>query len=155
MSLGRAFGDLGCMIGKGLMAGLAGTAAITVAQAVEMSLTGREASTTPADAVEKVLGIRAIDDEHKAQLAQLVHWGYGTAWGLFRSLLDLVGVRGPGASVIHWAAIWGAATALLPGIKVAPPAREWPAQMHVTEGVLHVIYAEMAGMVYDLISQRQ
>jgi hypothetical protein len=38
MSLGRALGDFGCVIGKGLLAGLAGTAAITLAQEVEMAL---------------------------------------------------------------------------------------------------------------------
>lgn len=154
MALGRVLGDLGCLMGTGLLAGAAGTAALTVAQAVEMDLTGREASTTPAEAVEKVLGIRAIDDDHKAQLAQLVHWGYGTSWGLFRSFLDLLGVRGTDASLIHCAAVWGTALALLPGLEVAPPAHQWPAKMHVTEGVFHLIYAEAAGIVYDLMSER-
>jgi len=62
MSLRRALGDLGCVVGPGLLAGLAGTAAVTISQAVEMDLTGRQPSSTPAEAVEKVLGIRAVDD---------------------------------------------------------------------------------------------
>lgn len=35
----------------GLAAGVAGTAAVTASQALEMRLTGREPSTTPAEAV--------------------------------------------------------------------------------------------------------
>lgn len=154
MSFGRVLGDLGCIVGRGLLAGLAGTAAVTVSQAIEMELTGREPSTTPAEAVEKVLGIRAIDGEHKTQLAQLVHWGYGTSWGLFRSFLDLIGVRGPAANKVHWIAIWATATAMLPGLEVAPPAWEWPTKMHVVEGIHHLVYADMAGMMYDLMSRR-
>ncbi len=154
MSLGRTLGDLGYIIGRGLLAGLAGTAAVTVVQAAEMSLTGRAPSTTPAEAVEKVFGIRAIDDDHKAQLAQLVHWGYGTSWGLFRSLLDVFGLRGAEANLVHCAAVWGTAMALLPALEVAPPPHKWPAKMHVTEGVIHLVYAEVAGMLYDVMSER-
>jgi hypothetical protein len=154
MPLGRTAGNLGCVIGKGLLAGLTGTAAITASQAIEMELSGRQPSTAPAEAVEKVLGIKAIDDEHRTQPAHLVHWVYGTSWGLFRSLLDLIGVRGPAASLVHWAAVWGTATLMLPGLEVAPPAREWPVKMHVTEGVGHLIYAEVAEMMYELMSQR-
>jgi len=153
MGLGRVLGDLGCLVGKGLLAGLAGTATITVSQMIEMDLTGREPSTTPAEAVEKVFGIRAIDDQHKAQLANLAHWGYGTSWGLFRSLLEMAGLHGSAASMVHWAAIWGTASALLPGLEVAPPAREGPVKMHATEGVGHLIYAVVAGMTYDLMSE--
>ncbi|MCL5281225.1 MAG: DUF1440 domain-containing protein [Planctomycetes bacterium] len=155
-TFGQILGELGCTIGKGLLAGLAGTAAITAGQAVEIAWTGRQPSTTPAEAVEKVLGIKAVDDEHKARFANLVHWGYyGTSWGLFRSWLGLMGLHGTAASLIHWLAIWGAATVMLPSLELAPPAREWPAKMHVTEGVGHLLYAEVAGRVYDLMSQRQ
>jgi hypothetical protein len=155
MSLGRVLGNLGCLVGRGLLAGLAGTAAITVGQAIEMELTNREPSTAPAEAVEKVFGIKAVDDEHKAQVANLVHWSYGTSWGLFRSFLDLMGLRGSEASLIHWLAVWGTATVMLPGLEIAPPVREWPAKMHATEGVGHLIYAEAAGMMYDLMNEEQ
>jgi hypothetical protein len=35
MWLGRMIGNLGCVVGKGILAALAGTAAITVSQAIE------------------------------------------------------------------------------------------------------------------------
>jgi hypothetical protein len=155
MPLGKALGNLGCVVGQGLLAGLAGTAAITLSQAVEMSLTGRPPSSTPAEAVEKVLGIRAVDEEHKAQLAQMVHWGYGTAWGLFRGFLDLLGLQGAEASVVHGIVIWGAATALLPELEVAPPAREWPVKMHAIEGTHHFVYALAVGLAYDLMTPQK
>jgi hypothetical protein len=155
MPPGKALGNLGCVVGRGLLAGLAGTAAMSLSQTVEMDLTGRQPSSTPAEAVEKVLGIRALDEEHKAQLAQMAHWGYGTAWGLFRSLLDLLGLRGNEASLVHGFVIWGAATALLPGLEVAPPAGEWPVKVHVTEGVHHFVYALATGLAYDLMTSRE
>lgn len=40
-------------IGMGLAAGAVGTAAMTVAQTIEMKLTGREGSTVPADVVDE------------------------------------------------------------------------------------------------------
>jgi hypothetical protein len=154
MSLGEALGHLGCVVGRGLLAGVAGTAAISLSQALETDLTGRQPSSTPAEAVEKVLGVRVVDAEHKAQLAQMVHWAYGTAWGLFRSFLTLLGLRGNEASAVHGLVIWGTATAMLPALEVAPPARKWPAKMHALEGVHHFVYALAAGMMYDLMTPR-
>jgi hypothetical protein len=155
MPPGKALGNLGCVVGRGLLAGLAGTAAMSLSQAVEMDLTGRQPSSTPAEAVEELLGIRTVDEEHKVQLAQMVHWSYGTAWGLFRSFLDLLGLRGNEASVVHGLIIWGAATALLPGLDVAPPAREWPVKTHIIEGAHHFVYALGAALAYDLMTPRE
>lgn len=120
---GRVVGNRACVFGKGLLAGLAGTVVITGSQAIEMELTGRQQCTAPAEAVEKMLRIKAIDNQHRTQLAHLAHRGYGTSWGLFAGLLDPPGVRGAAATPVHWLAIRGAGTAILPGLEIAPPAR--------------------------------
>jgi hypothetical protein len=151
MLFGEAFGDLSAIVGNGVLAGFVGTAAVSMVQAVEMTVKGHAPGTTPADAAEKVLGIRALDDQRRVRLARMVHWGYGTAWGLFRSLLAAAGLYGLGASLLHWVAVWGTATVLLPRVGVTPPARQWPAQRHIAEGVLHLIYAGAAGVVCDLM----
>jgi hypothetical protein len=44
-------------LGRGLIVGLLGTAAMTVSSTAEAKLTGRGASTTPAAAAGKVLGV--------------------------------------------------------------------------------------------------
>ena len=52
-----SLGDVAADFGKGLFAGVAGTAAMTVSSTLEMKLSGRPASQTPAEAAEKVLQV--------------------------------------------------------------------------------------------------
>ena len=47
---GYWFAEVAGAIGKGLMAGAAGTLAITLSQMIEMKITKRKPSTAPADA---------------------------------------------------------------------------------------------------------
>lgn len=76
--MNTTLGDVAADFGKGLFAGLAGTVAMTVSSTIEMKLSGREASTTPAQAAEKVLDVEPPDEEAEARFSNLVHWGYGT-----------------------------------------------------------------------------
>jgi hypothetical protein len=50
-------GDVAEAVGKGLFAGAAGTAAMTVSSTLEAKLRGRGMSTTPAQAATKVLDV--------------------------------------------------------------------------------------------------
>lgn len=50
-------GDIAGAVGKGLAAGLIGTAAMTISSTIEARVRQREPSTAPADAAAKVLGI--------------------------------------------------------------------------------------------------
>ena len=78
--MSTSIGDIAADFGKGLFAGVAGTAAMTVSSTLEMKLSGRGASQTPAEAAEKVLDVEPKDEETEARFSNLVHWGYGTAW---------------------------------------------------------------------------
>jgi hypothetical protein len=95
MSIGEVAADFG----KGLFAGLAGTAAMTVSSTLGMKLSGRPASQTPAQAAEEVLGVEPKDEE--ARFSNLVHWGYGTGWGGVRGLLASAGLPGPAANLAY------------------------------------------------------
>ncbi len=92
---------LAAAVGKGLFAGAAGTAAMTVSSIVEMKLRGRPPSTTPAKAVETVLEREPRSEQAEQRFSNLVHWGYGTAWGAFRGLVGFAGLHGPPAAVAH------------------------------------------------------
>jgi hypothetical protein len=153
MSWRRRIDRVSCGVGRSMLAGLAGTTAITLSQLAEMRLTHRGPTSTPAQAAEKVLGIRAVDQQHAVRLTNMVHWGYGTSWGLFRGILDAVGVRGYKASLIQWAVITGTATTMLPKLDVAPPAHKWPIKMHVSEGMHHLVYATALGYAYDWLKE--
>ncbi len=103
-----SIGDVAADFGKGLFAGAAGTAAMTVSSTLEMKLSGRPASQTPAQAAEAVLQVEPKDEKSEAQFSNLVHWGYGTGWGAVRRLLASAGLSGPAATAAHLGLVWGA-----------------------------------------------
>jgi hypothetical protein len=101
---------------------------MTVSSTIEQKRRGRDASTAPADAATKVLGIDGFCDEAtKNRVSNIVHWGYGTAWGAVRGLLDAAGLSPAAATVAHGAALWGSEQVMLPALGVAPPLWEWGA----------------------------
>ncbi|MDQ3497690.1 MAG: hypothetical protein M3514_09315 [Actinomycetota bacterium] len=114
-----SIGDVAADFGKGLFAGAAGTAAMTVSSTLEMKLSGRGASQTPAQAAEEVLGVEPEDEETEAQFSNLVHWGYGTGWGGVRGLLASAGLSGPVATAAHLGLVWGAEQVVLPMLNVS------------------------------------
>jgi hypothetical protein len=146
---------LGCGIGYGLVSGFAGTAAITVSQMIEMRIRKRPPSTSPAKVAGKVLGFEPKDGKAESRLAQLAHFGYGTAWGLARPLLDAVGVRGLAGAALHWSGVQQTALWMLPATGVAPPAKEWGRKETGLEMLHHLVYAAAAGAVYDMSSARR
>lgn len=141
-------------LGRGLLSGLAGTAVMTVSSTLEAKLSGRGASTTPADAVENVARIQPADERGEQRLNTLAHWGYGTGWGLARGALDLAGARGPVASALHFAAVLGTEQALLPALGVAKPTPAYGAAATATDTLHHAVYAGATGLAYDLLARR-
>ena len=141
----------GAAIGNGLIAGLAGTVAITLSQMIEMKITRRKPGTVPADAVRKVLDVQEASQEDKERFSQEVHWVYGTQWGAARGIISLFGLRGWPATLTHFAAVWGTAMIIEPSLEVAPPLKEWTAKQIVIDGIHHAVYAVVAGLVFDTL----
>jgi hypothetical protein len=143
-------------IGKGLVAGFLGTAAMTVSSTLEARLRGRAPSSAPARATAKVLGIKDFEDDvAKARFNDLSHWGYGTSWGVLRGLLDAAGLSPRAATAAHGAAIYGAAQVTLPALEVAPPAVFWAPEEIAIDAFHHAVYAAATGMAYQLIDGRR
>ena len=141
-------------IGKGVLAGVAGTAAMTVSSTLEAKLRGREPSTAPAKAATKALGIEAFEDgEAYERFSNLVHWGYGTGWGVTRGLLRLVGLGPRLATVAHFAAIWGSALYTLPKFEVAPPVTEWGAKEVAIDVFHHLVYVTATAAAFELLDR--
>jgi hypothetical protein len=145
-------GAVAAAVGKGLFAGLAGTAIMTVSSTIEMKLRERESSAAPAEAVSKVLGLEFKSDEDKERFGQLAHWGYGTGWGAMRGLLDTLGLGGASATIVHFSAVWSAALVMLPALDVAPPVDEWGSEEIAIDGFHHLVYAVATGVAYSLLS---
>jgi hypothetical protein len=149
----KTLDTVGSSIGKGLLAGLAGTAAMTVSSTLEARLRHRAASSAPARATAKVLGIKEFEsDLAQARFNDLSHWGYGTSWGVLRGLLAATGMKPKAATALHGAAIYGAAQVTLPALEIAPPAIFWPKQEIAIDAWHHAVYAAATGVAYELIN---
>ena len=121
---------LATAIGRGLVAGFAGTAAMTDLLARwRRGCAAARPALRPARATAKVLGIREFDsDLAQARWNDLSHWGYGTGWGVLRGLLGATGLSPRQATLAHGAAIYGAAQVTLPALEIAPPSIYWGAK---------------------------
>jgi hypothetical protein len=143
-------------IGKGVLAGVAGTAAMTVSSTIEAKLRRRSFSTAPAQAAARALGIETFDDgEAYARFSNLVHWGYGTGWGVARGLLRAFGVGPRLATSGHFAALWGSALYSLPKYEVAPPVIEWAAEDVAVDVFHHLVYVGAAAVAFELLDRSE
>ncbi|MBA3629036.1 MAG: hypothetical protein H0W55_05075 [Actinobacteria bacterium] len=142
-------GTLASSVGKGLFAGLAGTAAMTASSTLEMKVRGRAGSSAPADAAQKVLGVEPVDDAAKERFSNLAHWGYGTGWGAVRGVLAAAGLSGLPATALHFLAVWGSETVMLPRLGVAPPISEWGAKEVGVDVLHHLVYAMSTNAAYE------
>ena len=142
-------------IGKGLVAGLAGTAAMTASSTLEMKLRQREGSAAPAKAAEKALGIERFESsEAEQRFSTLVHWSYGTGWGAARGALRAMGLGPSVATAGHFASVWGSALVTLPALDVAPPVTEWGGKEIAIDVLHHVVYAVATAIAYEALDGR-
>ena len=146
-------GEVAAAFGKGLFAGVAGTVAMTASSTIEMKLRGRPASSAPATAAAKVLGVEPKGQSEEARFASIVHWGYGTSWGAVRGLIGATGLRGVRANAALLGVVWGTEQAMLPALGVAPPFWEWGAKEVAIDAIHHLVYAGATGAAYALLDR--
>jgi hypothetical protein len=140
---------LASAVGTGLFAGAVGTAAMTVSSTLESKLRGRGPSATPSEAAGKVLGVRPRDTRGQARFANIIHWSYGTSWGVARGLLDLAGLRGIPAAAAHFTTVWGSSLVMLPALGVAPPPWEQDPRELGVDALHHAVYAGATGAAWS------
>lgn len=144
-------GDVAGAVGRGLLAGAAGTAAMTASSAIETRARGRPASSAPAQAVESAFGVKAADERSRRRLSTAVHWLYGTGWGGVRGLIGAAGIAGPGAVALHLLLVWGAELVTLPALEVAPPPWKWQAREIAVDVLHHGVYATATSVAYGAL----
>lgn len=69
---------------------------------IEMKITGRKSSDTPATAVREALDIKPVTESKTKEVSNKIHWVYGTNLGMIRGALSLAGLKGWAATAIHW-----------------------------------------------------
>ena len=137
---------------RGMLAGAVGTAAMTLTQRLEMSLSGRAPSTVPGQVGAHLLpGADPTTPADVARLNTPVHWGHGITMGAVHGVLDEAGLHGPAASAAHFALVWGGDAALYRALGIADAPWRW-SRDELAADVLHKgVYAAVTGAVYDAL----
>ncbi len=140
-------------LGRGMVAGAVGTAAMTVSERLEMAVSGREGSQVPGEVGASLLpGKNREYAPDVAQLNSAVHWTHGITMGAVRGALDVAGLRGAQASLLHFALLWGGDAALYRALNIADVPWRWTPDELATDLLHKGVYAAVTGAVYDAVS---
>lgn len=152
---------------RGLVAGVAGTAAMTAAQLVAAKLRGQDGGTpvpeswedAPAPAQVAKKGAAALGEgdrirtEHVPALTNAMHWAYGVGWG---AVYGLAARRARPTPVAGAAAlgggIWAAQYAELVPLGISPPPWELPPQELALDLSFHAVYAGAVAAAYAALT---
>jgi hypothetical protein len=137
-------------VGRGLVAGAAATAAMTVASTAEMKLRGRAPSSAPADVAAKLLGVEPRDE---TRFGTIAHVTMGIGLGAARGLLDLAGLRGPAAAGAFFAIAWAPDLVVVPAAGAAEPPWRWGATEIAISAFHHLVYAGAGEAAYRALGR--
>jgi hypothetical protein len=145
VTVANAADRLAVAVGRGLVAGAAATAAMTVASTAEMKLRGRPPSMAPADVAAKLLGVKP---KKKERFGTVAHLAMGISLGAVRGLLDLTGLPPNGAAAAFFAIAWTPDLVVVPAAGAAPPPWEWGVAETAISGAHHAVYAAAGEAAY-------
>jgi hypothetical protein len=140
---------------RSVLAGTAGTAALTLAYAAERRLRRTvvgpldyDDSLVPGQIVAGVMHLPHVTDREDRELGLLLRWSYGSAFGLWHGILRRR-LREPWASVGFGATLMTATLTLFPVLGRTPPPWRWPGDVMATSLGTHVAYVAAVGAVDD------
>jgi hypothetical protein len=139
----------GEVLARGLLAGLTGVAAMTLAEKLEQAITGRPNSYVPAHTLEALLGLPHKPDEERLGMNWAMHWGQGIALGAVRALMAQHGIRGPAASFMFLNLRLLNDQILENATGVGAPPWTWPVDEQVVDILHKAIYAYATGAAAD------
>ena len=137
---------------QGAVAGLVGTAVMTVGEEAEQALTGRANSYVPARTLQRLLGRAEPQDRDGWNHA--MHWGTGLVLGVVRGLAGRAGLRGARGAL----ALAGVRIAfdhvLETATRVERSPLSWPARILAVDASHKTVYALVTGAVADRLLAR-
>jgi hypothetical protein len=139
---------------RGLVAGLAGVAAMTAAEKLEQLLTRRPNSYVPAHTLERLLGLPHRPDEERLWLNWAMHWGQGVVLGPVRVLMAERGLRGPVSSFLFLNLRLLNDQTLENATGVGAPPWTWPTDEQTVDLLHKAVYAFTTGVVADRLTSR-
>jgi hypothetical protein len=139
------------MIGRGIVAGVAGTVVMTAFQKfIEMPITGRSESFAPADFAERVLPVHPTSDEARTRLNYATHFALGGMWGTAYGIAASAGLRGQKAVNTVFAAVYTGDVLLNTALGLYKPG-QWSAQDWAIDVVDKYVQAQATGAFFDRV----
>jgi hypothetical protein len=142
---------------RSVLAGIAGTAALTASYAIEWCLRPQQQgpldyddSLVPGQIVASVMHLGKVSGREDRELGTILRWGYGSAFGLWHGLLHRR-FREPVPSAIFATTLMSATFSLFPLLgRTAPPWR-WPPDVMMTCLATHAAYVAAVATTDDLL----
>jgi hypothetical protein len=139
-------------IGRGLVAGVAGTAAMTVSSTLEMRLRGRPPSEAPARVAARLLDVKPRNPS-SGRFPAIAHGVTGVGLGATRGLIDVAGLRGPAATLAFFAVAWSPDLVAVPAAGAASPPWRWGLVETALSGLHHGVYAAVGDAAYRAVAR--
>ena len=133
---------------RGMLAGLAGAAAMSVSTNAEMRLRGRPPSDAPAKALARVLRVKPKGRGRKQALAIGGHVGTSVALGAARGLLDRTGTGSRTSGVVLFVMAMTPDAAVVPALGAALPPWRWTRVEVATSVLHHAVFAAATNAAY-------
>jgi hypothetical protein len=141
---------------RSVLAGAAGTAALSLAYAAERRLRpgvkrplDYDDSLVPGQIVAGVMHLPHVTSREDQELGLALRWGYGSVFGLLHGALRRV-IREPRASLAFGGTLMTATLTLFPLLGRTPPPWRWPADVLATSVGTHVAYVSAVAAVDDI-----
>jgi len=140
-------------VGRGLVAGLAGTVGMTAFQKfVEMPLTGRGDSFAPAGLAEKLLPLPDKKGRDRDFRNYVTHFALGAGWGAARGLAARAGLSGQIATIAVFGAMYPGDIAIVAGLGLDQPSK-WSARDWAIDIVDKFVLAEATGLAFERVAK--
>jgi hypothetical protein len=141
---------------RSIVAGTAGTAALTLAYEVERRVRrgvkdrslDYDDSLVPGQIVAAVMHLPHVTAREDRELGLILRWSYGSAFGLWHGALRRA-VPEPWASVGFGATLMTATLTLFPLLGRTPPPWRWPPDVIATCFGTHAAYVSAVAVVHD------
>jgi len=134
---------------RGLLAGLLGVLAMTVAEKVEQVFTHRPNSFVPGHTLEHLLHLPTKPDKQRLWMNWAMHWGQGIVLGAVRGVMAERGLRGPVGSFMFMNLRLINDQTLENTTGVGAPPWKWPKDEQVIDLLHKGIYAFTTGLAAD------
>lgn len=136
---------------RGMLAGAAGVAVMTLGEKLEQRFTRRPNSYVPAHTLERLLGRPRRPDSQRLGMNWTMHWGQGILMGAVRGMMAEAGYRGPVGSFLFLNLRLINDQTLENATGVGAPPWTWPVDEQVIDLTHKAVYAFATGLAADML----